>query len=164
MMVSHYENWIRFYKEHPTIIPILIFFNKIVTLSGYVMYPAILCILYWNHSSAILYYIIIPGISFVAVSVFRKVYNRPRPYENPQINTLTSRDKVGQSFPSRHVFSYSLISILLISLYPIPGILMLFLTCFLAYLRVILGIHYPSDVCVGATLGIFSGLLTILLS
>ena len=70
--------------------------------------------------------------------------------------------KKGNSFPSRHLFSYLLISVLLWSLCPPAGILMTISGLLLAVIRVILGVHYPSDVVAGMILGVFSGLITLL--
>ena len=50
-------------------------------------------------------YLAIPGISFVAVSIFRKCYNAKRPYEIYDFKPLIPKDTIGKSFPSRHVFS-----------------------------------------------------------
>lgn len=163
MYYSLYIKQIHYLKKYPVLINALLLFNKLVTLSGYLIYPLIILYLWTKQNPRLIQYILIPGITFVGVSVFRKIFNRTRPYENPDYETLTKREKKGQSFPSRHVFSYSLIGILLYGILPQAGIIMMVFTLILAYLRVILGIHYASDVFAGACLGILSGILTIII-
>ncbi len=164
MTAEKYEKYIEIYKKNPQWIPRLKNVNQILTLTGYILYPLILVFLFWNKDQRLLCYIIIPGIAFFLVSIFRKMYNQPRPYEALDINPLVPRDKAGQSFPSRHLFSYYLIGILVFSLFPALGIFVLILGIFLAYARVIFGVHFPKDVLIGSLLGIISGILTVWLA
>ena len=60
-------------------------------------------------------YLAIPGISFVAVSIFRKCYNAKRPYEIYDFKPLIPKDTIGKSFPSRHVFSIFVIGTIPVS-------------------------------------------------
>ena len=68
----------------------------------------------------------------------------------------------GKSFPSRHVFSATVIAMLALTLNPWLGGAMLFLAGALALLRVLGGVHYPSDVLAGYVIGILVGLLLYL--
>ena len=107
-------------------------------------------------------YLAIPGISFVAVSIFRKCYNAKRPYEIYDFKPLIPKDTIGKSFPSRHVFSATTIAMFTLLLNPWLGGTMLFLAAILAILRVLGGVHYPSDVLAGYVIGILVGLLLYL--
>ncbi|MFR5847382.1 MAG: phosphatase PAP2 family protein [Streptococcus salivarius] len=60
---------------------------------------------------------------------------------------------MGKSFPSRHVFSATVIAMLALTLNPWLGGAMLFLAMALALLRVLGGVHYPSDVLAGYAIG-----------
>ena len=73
------------------------------------------------------------------------------------------KEKKGRSFPSRHVYSASVISVLTVFVYPILGGVMVFLTLLLAILRVLLGIHFIRDVVCGALIGAGAGLLGVLI-
>ena len=163
MTGQQYDRYVSFFRRKPPWITVIKTVNHILTLTGFIVYPAILIYLFYKKSRKLKAYLLIPAVAFSLVSVFRKRWNRPRPYENPEIHTLTKREKKGQSFPSRHLFSYFLISVLLKSLCPPAGILMMISGVILAAIRVILGVHYPSDVMAGMLLGLFSGWITILL-
>ena len=102
-------------------------------------------------------YLAIPGISFVAVSIFRKCYNAKRPYEIYEFKPLIPKDTIGKSFPSRHVFSIFVIGTTLLYQYTFTGVLILYMGCLLAAIRVITGVHFPKDVIVGGLIGILCG-------
>lgn len=97
-------------------------------------------------------------LGFLLVSWLRKSLNQPRPYEAWPIEPLIAKDTVGQSFPSRHVFSASVIGTVALANQPILGGLILLVAAVLAVLRVLGGVHYPKDVVVGFVLGILLGL------
>jgi membrane-associated phospholipid phosphatase len=102
-------------------------------------------------------------IPFVAVTVIRQLINAPRPYELYDFYEKKPKEKKGRSFPSRHVYSASVISVLTVFVYPILGGVMVFLTLVLAILRVLLGIHFIRDVVCGALIGAGAGLLGVLI-
>ena len=162
MTGQQYDRYVSFFRKNQGWISGIKILNHILTLTGFIIYPAIILSLLYKKSRKLKTYLLLPAVFFVLVSIFRKKWNRPRPYENPEIHTITKREKKGQSFPSRHLFSYFLISVLLLSLCPPAGILMMASGLILAAIRVILGVHYPSDVIAGMFLGILSGWITIL--
>ena len=92
----------------------------------------------------------------------RSLYNRPRPYQSWEIQPLIKKDSLGKSFPSRHVFSATVIAMLALTLNPWLGGAMLFLAGRSSSLRVLGGVHYPSDVLAGYVIGILVGLLLYL--
>lgn len=102
------------------------------------------------------------GGGFFLLSLGRSLYNRPRPYQTWAIQPLIKKDSLGKSFPSRHVFSATVIAMLALTLNPWLGGAMLFLAGDLALLRVLGGVHYPSDVLAGYVIGILVGLLLYL--
>lgn len=101
---------------------------------------------------------LVPAVSFVLVSVFRKVYNAKRPYEVYDFKPLIEKDTKGKSFPSRHVFSIFVIGSSLLWLYPYAGVLVCVMGCGLAVVRVVTGVHFPKDVVAGAVVGIVCGI------
>ena len=101
--------------------------------------------------------VLVPAVTFFLVTVFRRAFNFPRPYEKLEISPLIPRNKKGQSFPSRHVASVFIIAMALLFCCPPAGIAMLVIGCFIAVTRVLAGIHFPRDVVAGAVFSIAAG-------
>ena len=130
--------------------------NKLITRTFYLLFPIFLI---WVILSTT---VLIMGGGFFLLSLGRSLYNRPRPYQTWAIQPLIKKDSLGKSFPSRHVFSATVIAMLALTLNPWLGGAMLFLAGALAFLRVLGGVHYPSDVLAGYAIGILLGLLLYL--
>lgn len=82
---------------------------------------------------------------------------RPRPYEVRQDIQLTGTALDKFSFPSGHTLHAVVFAFVGVSYYPTLIILLLPFTLLVAISRVVLGLHYPSDVLAGAMLGLFIG-------
>ena len=80
---------------------------------------------------------------------FVRKINAPRPYEECAIKPLLDRDSPGQSMPSRHVFSATIISMACFHASLSLGVILLVLSALLGLVRVLGGVHYPKDVVVG---------------
>ena len=78
---------------------------------------------------------------------------RPRPYQVHQVIRMGERPLDHFSFPSGHTLHAVMVSTLLGFVQPILLVLMLPFTVLVAASRMILGLHYPSDVLVGAAIG-----------
>lgn len=78
---------------------------------------------------------------------------RPRPYEVHQNISLTGTPLDKFSFPSGHTLHAVVFSVVAISYYPQLSILVLPFTAMVGLSRVVLGLHYPSDVLAGALIG-----------
>lgn len=109
--------------------------------------------------SRLLRLVLIPGSGFVLLSLVRQHLNAPRPYEQWPIDPLIAREKTGDSFPSRHVFSATVIAVAALWINWYWGLVLLALAALLAVIRVIGGVHYPRDVVVGALCGLVVGSL-----
>lgn len=140
--------------------------NKVITNAVYVAYP---CLLAWlayaaatgapGAAGTLLRAVLVPGISFVLVTVLRKVINAPRPYEVFETAPVIPKDTRGNSFPSRHAFSIFVIAMTFCACCPLAwaGPVMLAAGVALAVIRVVSGVHFPRDVVVGALLGMLAG-------
>lgn len=78
---------------------------------------------------------------------------RPRPYEVHQDVWLTGKPLDKFSFPSGHTLHAVIFSLVAISYYPQLSVIVLPFTLMVGLSRVVLGLHYPSDVLAGAGLG-----------
>ncbi|MBR1845112.1 MAG: phosphatase PAP2 family protein [Oscillospiraceae bacterium] len=130
-----------------------------LTALCYVTYPICLLLLALRLDERLLAAIVVPGISFVVISLFRQFYPAPRPYELLDIEPVIYKETAGKSFPSRHVFSAFVIAMTYLWLCPPAGIAFLLLGTALALCRVIGGVHFPRDVLAGAVMGVLSGII-----
>jgi len=78
---------------------------------------------------------------------------RPRPYEVHQDIWLTGRPLDRFSFPSGHTLHAVAFCSVALVYYPMLAWLLVPFTIMVAMSRVVLGLHYPSDVLAGATIG-----------
>lgn len=79
---------------------------------------------------------------------------RPRPYEVCQDIWLTGKPLDKFSFPSGHTLHAVVFSTVALSYFPQLAIVVLPFTIMVGLSRVVLGLHYPSDVIAGALIGL----------
>ncbi|SDB33177.1 PAP2 superfamily protein [Pseudobutyrivibrio sp. YE44] len=103
--------------------------------------------------------LLIPGISFIVVSLFRKVMSAPRPYEVYGFTPALDKDTKGKSFPSRHVFSIFIVAMAFFQVSLPMGVLLIVMGIALAVIRVVGGVHFIKDVIAGALIAIFIGII-----
>ena len=161
MNLEQYNRIHDFFITHSSAFSLLLMTNRFLTACGFFLYPLLLLFLLLKRELLMLCsFIFIPAICFLTVTIFRKVINKQRPYEKLPIQSLIKKEKKGQSFPSRHVFSIFLIATLWFCFWKPVGIFLFIAGIFLAIVRVIGGVHFISDVCAGAFLGIIAGWLS----
>lgn len=148
-------SWVKNNKLMASSIPVI---NDWTTRVVYIVFLVSLATLGLDMDKRAIRVVLVCGISFVIVSVFRKLYNQPRPYTTYGVPSFEKKDKKGESMPSRHVFSAFVIAMamLYIADYLLLGI-MLVCGILMAVGRVLSGVHYPKDVIAGAIVGIVSG-------
>ncbi|MDD2833460.1 MAG: phosphatase PAP2 family protein [Methylotenera sp.] len=78
---------------------------------------------------------------------------RPRPYQVRQEIRLEGAPLDKFSFPSGHTLHAVLFSVIAIHYYPQLALLLVAFSAMVAASRVVLGLHYPSDVLAGALIG-----------
>lgn len=103
--------------------------------------------------------ILAPLTSFIFVSFIRKCLDSPRPYTKYNITPIVKKDKEGESMPSRHIFSITIIAMCWLYIYQPVGIILLVMTLVLAVLRVVMGVHFIKDVIAGIICGIICGFI-----
>lgn len=103
--------------------------------------------------------IIVPAVTFAGVSIFRKVYDAPRPYEVCDVKPLIPKDKKGQSFPSRHTVSAFAIAMACLYVNVWLGVVTLILAVVVASTRVIARVHFVRDVVAGTAISVIVGII-----
>lgn len=139
---------------------ILLFLNKFLTDMVYIAFFYLLLQLIIVHRyEELIRILLVTGISFILVSVIRHLIDAERPYAKYNFTPLVQKDKTGDSMPSRHVFSAFVIGMALWYINAFLGGVILVLGIAMAVVRVLVGVHFPKDVVVGAFMGIISGVI-----
>lgn len=163
MTKQQYEKCAKPFREHPKAFSVVKWTNRILTFSGFVLFPVLLILLYQTDGRMMLRCLFTAGISFVLVSVIRKWIDSERPYERMDIQPLIKKEKRGCSFPSRHVFSITVIAMCWFAYQPPVGWILIVEAVLMSIIRVIGGIHDPRDVVAGFIIGIVSGIFGLFL-
>lgn len=137
----------------------VIWTDRILTRLIYLVYPVFLVILFMKKEPGALQALLVPGISFVLLSIFRGIYNAPRPYEVFCLPPVIDKDTKGKSFPSRHVFSIFIIAFTIGWFHPWAGIAISAAGTLLAIVRVVGGVHFIKDVVAGAVIALLCGMI-----
>ena len=148
----------------PIFLSLLRAFNRFMTLVMPIVYLTLLVTTYLQQGfgKQVLMYVFVPASGFVILSLLRKKINAPRPYEIWEIVPLLDRDSPGQSMPSRHVFSASIISMACLHASLYVGLILLVFSALLGLVRVLGGVHFPKDVVVGYICSLVWGVIFFL--
>ena len=166
--MKNYQEWYGYIagniKNKPFLLRLLRSFNRFMTVVMPIVYLTLLATTYFQEGlgKQVLIYVFIPASGFVILSFLRKKINAPRPYEKWDIKPLLDRDSPGQSMPSRHVFSATIISMACLHASLTMGMICLTLSAFLGLVRVLGGVHYPKDVVVGYICALVWGVIFFL--
>lgn len=141
----------------PKLLRAAVITQKICELAVYVIYPLFLAVLIFTQNDFWWKSALVCGISFVAVSLLRIRINAQRPYEKYGFSPLIKKESKGRSFPSRHAFSAAIIAFN-IGVVCIPlGVAIGVIALVIAFLRVVLGVHFIKDAVFGIIAGIVLG-------
>lgn len=88
---------------------------------------------------------------------------RPRPFEVHQDIFMTGKPLDKFSFPSGHTLHAVVFGLVAINYYPALSFVIMPFVSMVALSRVVLGLHYPSDVLAGALIGSLIAALSFLL-
>ena len=151
-------------KNKPFLLRLLRVFNRLMTVVMPMIYLTLLATTYLQEGlgKQVGIYLFIPASGFVILSFLRKKINALRPYEVWEIVPLLDRDSPGQSMPSRHVFSATIISMACLHASLSVGLILLILAAILGLVRVLGGVHYPKDVLIGYACGLVWGVIFFL--
>ena len=151
-------------ENKPFLLRLLRTFNRLMTVVMPIVYLTLLVTTYLQEGlgKQVLMYVFVAASGFVILSLLRKKLNAPRPYEEWDIKPLLDRDRPGQSMPSRHVFSATIISMACLHASLSVGVILLVFSALLGLVRVLGGVHYPKDVVVGYICGLVWGVLFFL--
>ena len=167
--MKNYQEWYDKRKsnllQHPQLLQLMRIFNRMMTVLMPLAYLTLLGTAFMNKGlgQELAAYIMVPAFGFVLLTLVRKWINQPRPYETWGIVPLIDKDSSGNSMPSRHVFSATIISMACLHANLPVGLILLVLSALLGLARVLGGVHYPKDVLVGYACGLIWGILFFML-
>ena len=157
MSKEQYIKLMSFWGSHKSLLTAAEILQKSAVFVVYASFPLLLIFLFFNNFTLAVRVFLTCGISFLLASVIRARLNKPRPYEVFEHPSAIRKDKKGNSFPSRHVFSATIIALCFFYTCPIAGIVFFLIAGIIAAMRVLLGVHFIKDVLFGAFLGILFG-------
>lgn len=158
MTKEQYDKLVAPLRRYPGTVAALKGVNRALTLLCYVMYPMLLVWLRIQADGRFWRCLLVPAVAFAAVSIFRSVYNAPRPYELG-FDSLMKKKRTGHSFPSRHVFSSVMVAVTYYYIAPGIGQALLVVSAMIAVIRVVGGVHFPKDVIAGAAAAAAAGVI-----
>ena len=166
--MKNYQEWYNHIagkiENKPFLLRLLRTFNRLMTVVMPIVYLTLLATTYLQEGlgEQVCIYLFVPASGFVILPLLRKKINAPRPYEEWDIKPLLDRDSPGQSMPSRHVFSATIISMACLHASLSVGVILLVLSALLGLVRVLGGVHFPKDVVVGYICGLAWGVIFFL--
>ena len=147
--------WIISYREES------ILFN-IITNGWFlviVMYLLPSIYFYFRKKEYFIFHWLTLAFSYLLAVAFKYLFIRPRPFE--ALSLLPSLGASGYSFPSAHAATAFAALPLLFLLLPKQKMLFAVLAVLIGFSRIIVGVHYLSDVLVGVLLGFVVGELML---
>lgn len=133
---------------------------------GIFWYTIMLAILAVNGSDGIVPVVHMLAVGLTGTILYKWLKGktlRPRPYEVHRDIWLTGRPLDRFSFPSGHTLHAVAFSAIAVFYYPALFVLVVPFAAMVALSRVVLGLHYPSDVIMGALIGFSVSGLSLLL-
>lgn len=162
MTEKGYKTCVEFFAARPKTSKAAIILQKALEIAVYINYPLFIGMLIFGNGDFWWKSLLVCGIGFVAVTLFRKRLNAQRPYEKFGFTPTLKKEKKGCSFPSRHAFSAAIIAVNIGIIYLPWGIVLGVVAVLIAALRVVLGVHFIKDVFFGLLCGVALGLIALI--
>ncbi len=89
----------------------------------------------------------------------KNYFERPRPFENPEIVATQKSPAGSKSFYSNHASNIFTFATYTSCFFPAAKVPLYVFASTIGYSRVYNGVHYPSDVLAGSTMGLIWGIL-----
>ncbi len=152
-----------YFAEHRRLCRGLIILEKSLEILTVAVYIGLLLFSLYENIGFALRSAVTSLIALYICTLIRFVRNAPRPYEVYETLPAMNKDTRGQSFPSRHLTSVSVIAVSLMSVWPTVGVVFALISIVMAALRVLLGVHFIRDVVCGGAIGYVVGIVGVFL-
>lgn len=141
-------------------------FINYLTTSGIIWVAAGVIMLFFKKTRAVgIILLAALALGFLTGDVLLKhLVNRPRPFTVNTDIVLLIKQPSGASFPSTHSVLAAAATTVLLSKKRVFGFIALGLTVCIAFMRLYLYVHYPTDVLCGLLIGALCGVSALLIS
>ena len=163
MDVKRYKMCMDFWESHSKLLIIAKMLHHIAVAAVYIAFPSFLLYIALKQDTFFITAFSVCLISFILLSLYRKMADKKRPSEVYGIPSAIERDKKGKSFPSRHSFSAAVISVCLFHISLPLGATFLTISIIIAALRVLLGLHFVKDAVAGLLIGVLCGFIALII-
>ena len=148
------------------------FLDSFVVILNYVMTSGILWIavgvimLFFRKTRAagIILLAALAAVFLLGDVLLKHIVSRPRPFTVNTDVVLLMKEPSGSSFPSTHSGLAAAATTVLLAKKRVLGVIALVLTICIAFSRLYLYFHFPTDVFCGLLLGVLCGLLMLLIA
>lgn len=158
MQRRFYTRMVEKVRDHRAFCRWLVFLCRIAPWAVVAAYGVTLAILLATWNLKWIFFLIVPAVAVVLVTLLRNWLDKPRPFERFAFEPLVKHGE-GKSFPSRHTASAVVIGMACLYLNVWYGIGMLILSGIIGLTRILAGVHHIWDVVAGAAISVACGLL-----
>lgn len=155
-----YINMVSFFKRNKLCNSILKFCYDLLPFVMFLSYGVLAVFMLFSDAKTFARITLSPMTVFAIITVFRKIFNRARPYEKFATPSVFGKDKSGESMPSRHTACAFIIAMAFMYVSIPLGIVYLIISFFIMVSRVLSGVHFISDVLVGMAISLLYGYLS----
>ena len=101
--------------------------------------------------------------TIIGEGIIKKIVRRKRPFYDEDDKELLISKPITHSFPSGHTASSFAVATVFIKTDNAASLGIILLAGLIAFSRVYLGVHYPSDVIGGGIIGVLCGSITVII-
>lgn len=155
-----YKSIVGFFKRNKPCNTVLKLCYNFLPFIMFVSYGILIVFMFFSDIKIFARITLSPLAVFAIVTFFRKIFNRPRPYEKFATPSVFGKDKSGESMPSRHTACAFIIAMAFMYVSIPLGIAYLIISLFIMVSRVLSGVHFISDVLAGMAISLLYGYLS----
>lgn len=152
-----YKSIVGFFKRNKPCNTVLKLCYNFLPLIMFVSYGILIVFMFFSDIKIFARITLSPLTVFAIVTFFRKIFNRPRPYEKFATTSVFGKNKKGESMPSRHTACAFIIAMAFMYVSIPLGIAYLIISALIMISRVLAGVHFISDVIAGMAISLLYG-------
>lgn len=152
-----YKSIVGFFKRNKPCNTVLKLCYNFLPLIMFASYGILIVFMFFSDIKIFARITLSPLTVFAIVTFFRKIFNRPRPYEKFATTSVFGKNKKGESMPSRHTACAFIIAMAFMYVSIPLGIAYLIISALIMISRVLAGVHFISDVIAGMAISLLYG-------